>query len=189
MLRVAAQILPLYPMVQSDLVLAGIFLHDMGKTEELSYDMSFSYTDSGQLIGHISKSLLMLHRKIDELAAKGTAIDKKVVDLLGHIIYRTTGNTSSAHPNCPPLLRPLWSTISMIWMPRLVRLCQPLKARPAKRTGPPISLPWRPRYTGSRLNKTGRICELIKNSPRHIIGRYGKTGTENIYRQPDKCPH
>ena len=56
MLRVAVAILPLYPQLQADLVLAGIFLHDMGKTEELAYEMAFSYTDSGQLIGHIVKS-------------------------------------------------------------------------------------------------------------------------------------
>ena len=35
MLKVAVAILPLYPQVQGDLVLAGIFLHDMGKIEEV----------------------------------------------------------------------------------------------------------------------------------------------------------
>ena len=59
MLKIAVKILPLYPDVQADLVLAGIFLHDMGKTEELCYDIAFSYTDSGQLIGHVVKSFLM----------------------------------------------------------------------------------------------------------------------------------
>lgn len=68
MLRVAVAILPFYPQVQADLVLAGVFLHDMGKTEELSYDMAFSYTDSGQLIGHITQSLLMMSKKADAMA-------------------------------------------------------------------------------------------------------------------------
>jgi len=27
--------------VQADLVMAGVFLHDIGKTEELSYEMAF----------------------------------------------------------------------------------------------------------------------------------------------------
>ncbi len=67
MLRVASAILPLYPEVQADLVLAGIFIHDMGKTEELTYDTAFSYTDSGQLIGHITKTIIMLHKKVQEL--------------------------------------------------------------------------------------------------------------------------
>ncbi len=86
MLRVARSILPLYPQIQADLVLAGVFLHDMGKTEELSYDMAFSYTDSGQLIGHISKSLLMIHRKAEALRAAGTKIDPEILDSIGFTI-------------------------------------------------------------------------------------------------------
>jgi len=101
MLRVAAAILPLYPNVQSDLVLAGIFLHDMGKTMELSYDMAFSYTDSGQLLGHITQSLLMLHKKADELAAKGQAIEKDILDNLGHIILSHHGKYEFGSPKLP----------------------------------------------------------------------------------------
>jgi len=101
MLRVAAAILPLYPNVQVDLVLAGIFLHDIGKTEELSYDMAFSYTDSGQLIGHIVKSLLMINQKADTLRAKGTQIDQSVLDALGHIILSHHGEYEFGSPKLP----------------------------------------------------------------------------------------
>ncbi len=101
MLQVAKAILPLYPRVQADLVLAGIFLHDMGKTEELAYDMAFSYTDSGQLIGHISKSLLMLHRKAESLRAAGTKVDPEVVDTLGHIILSHHGEYEFGSPKLP----------------------------------------------------------------------------------------
>jgi 3'-5' exoribonuclease len=101
MLRVAKTILPLYPQVQADLVLAGIFLHDMGKTEELSYDMAFSYTDSGQLIGHISKSLLMIHRKADALRASGTAISPEVLDAISHIILSHHGAYEFGSPKLP----------------------------------------------------------------------------------------
>ena len=31
----------------------GAFLHDLGKIEELSYDHGLSYSDEGQLIGHL----------------------------------------------------------------------------------------------------------------------------------------
>ncbi len=94
MLRVAKTILPLYPQVQADLVLAGVFLHDMGKTEELAYDMAFSYTDSGQLIGHISKSLLMIYRKADALRSAGHR------DQSGG-----AGRARSHHPRAPRGLR------------------------------------------------------------------------------------
>lgn len=101
MLRVAAAILPLYPDVQADMVLAGIFLHDIGKTEELSYDMAFSYTDSGQLIGHISKSLVMINQKADTLRSKGTQIDQTVLDTIGHIILSHHGQYEFGSPKLP----------------------------------------------------------------------------------------
>ncbi|MHC4646575.1 MAG: 3'-5' exoribonuclease YhaM family protein [Planctomycetota bacterium] len=101
MLRVAVTILPFYPNVQADLVLAGIFLHDMGKTEELSYDMAFSYTDSGQLLGHISLTLLMVNQKADALAANGTPVDKPILDALGHIILSHHGEYEFGSPKLP----------------------------------------------------------------------------------------
>ena len=101
MLRVAVSILPLYSEVQPDLVLAGVFLHDIGKTEELSYDMAFSYTNSGQLIGHIVKSLLMVNQKVDVLRAKGTQIDQDVLDALSHIILSHHGEYEFGSPKLP----------------------------------------------------------------------------------------
>ncbi len=101
MLCVAQAILPLYPHVQSDLVFAGIFLHDMGKTEELSYDMAFAYTDSGQLIGHITKTMLMIHKKADTLRSQGTDISAEVMDALGHIILAHHGQLEFGSPKLP----------------------------------------------------------------------------------------
>ncbi|MHC4194420.1 MAG: 3'-5' exoribonuclease YhaM family protein [Planctomycetota bacterium] len=101
MLKVAEAVLPFYPDVQRDLVLAGIFIHDMGKTEELSYDIAFSYTDSGQLIGHVTKSLLMFHKKVNSLAAKGTSIDREIIDTLGHIILSHHGEYEFGSPKLP----------------------------------------------------------------------------------------
>ena len=101
MLRVAVAILPLYPDVQPDLVLAGIFLHDIGKTEELAYDMAFSYTDSGQLIGHISKSLLMINQKADSLRSGGTQIEQAILDAIGHIILSHHGAYEFGSPKLP----------------------------------------------------------------------------------------
>jgi 3'-5' exoribonuclease len=103
MLRVAVAILPLYPNVQADLVLTGIFLHDIGKTEELTYDMAFTYTDSGQLIGHIVKSVLMVNQKVDALRAGGTQIEQEIVDSLGHIIISHHGEYEFGSPKLPAM--------------------------------------------------------------------------------------
>ena len=104
MLRVAQSIMPLYPQVQSDLVLAGIFLHDIGKTEELSYDIAFTYTDSGQLIGHISKSLLMIYQKAEALRAGGMQMDPEVLDAIGHIVLSHHGKYEFGSPKLPATL-------------------------------------------------------------------------------------
>ena len=54
-----------YSEMNRDLVLAGVFLHDLGKTAELSYDRSFGYTDEGNLLGHISMEAQWIQRVID----------------------------------------------------------------------------------------------------------------------------
>ncbi|HUW19931.1 MAG TPA: HD domain-containing protein [Sedimentisphaerales bacterium] len=101
MLRVAAAILPFYPNVQADLVLAGVFLHDIGKTRELSYDMAFSYTDSGQLLGHIVQSLLLVNNKTEALGTKGIKIEQTIMDALGHIILSHHGEYEFGSPKLP----------------------------------------------------------------------------------------
>ena len=103
MLRVAVAVLPCYPDVQADLVLAGILLHDIGKTEELAYDIAFSYTDSGQLIGHIVKSVLMINEKAAALRARGTQINPELQDALTHIILSHHGEYEFGSPKLPAM--------------------------------------------------------------------------------------
>jgi 3'-5' exoribonuclease len=101
MLGVAEAVFGFYPEVNRDLVLAGIFIHDMGKTDELCYDMAFSYTDSGQLIGHISKGFVMLGEKAESLKSKGVEIDEVILDSLGHIIVSHHGQYEFGSPKLP----------------------------------------------------------------------------------------
>jgi len=101
MLRVALSVLPLYPQVQADMVLTGILLHDIGKTEELACDIAFNYTDAGQLVGHIGQALLMLNRKADALAAEGKPVDQRILDGLGHIILAHHGQYEFGSPKLP----------------------------------------------------------------------------------------
>lgn len=101
MLRVADKILPLYPQVQADLVLAGIFLHDLAKTDELTYSLAFSYSDTGQLIGHIVEGAIMLDQKADMLLDRGVQIDRAIVDNLMHIIIAHHGKYEFGSPKLP----------------------------------------------------------------------------------------
>jgi 3'-5' exoribonuclease len=68
LLDVADRILPLYPELDRDLLLMGIFLHDVGKVRELGYERVFSYTDEGQLIGHLVLGVEMLTEKAARVA-------------------------------------------------------------------------------------------------------------------------
>src|SRR4051794_37087648 len=66
LLNVADKVVGFYPELDRDLLLTGIFLHDIGKVDELSYERAFSYTDEGQLIGHLVMGVEMLRRKVEQ---------------------------------------------------------------------------------------------------------------------------
>lgn len=92
LLRLADRICPLYPQINRDIVLIGLFLHDLGKTRELMWDRSFAYTDRGELIGHIVEGAIMLHDKVDMLRReKGVRLPKYAAMVLQHIILSHHG--------------------------------------------------------------------------------------------------
>ncbi|GAB4544267.1 MAG: OB-fold nucleic acid binding domain-containing protein [Phycisphaerales bacterium] len=85
--HLAALICPRYPKINRDLVLVGLFLHDLGKTRELSWDGAFGYTDRGELVGHIVEGAIMLHDKAQQLMVeKGVRLPGQTLTVLQHII-------------------------------------------------------------------------------------------------------
>ena len=66
LMRLADAILPQYhqasgePKLNRDLVLMGLFLHDLAKTTELSWKKGFQYTTEGNLVGHIARGAMWL---------------------------------------------------------------------------------------------------------------------------------
>jgi 3'-5' exoribonuclease len=65
-LETARRIADLYPKIDLNLLLAGIFLHDIGKIRELGYESTFIYTDEGQLLGHLLIGVEILNEKVAE---------------------------------------------------------------------------------------------------------------------------
>ncbi len=65
-METARRIADLYPKIDLNLLLAGIFLHDIGKIRELGYEASFIYTDEGQLLGHLMIGVEILNEKVAE---------------------------------------------------------------------------------------------------------------------------
>lgn len=91
-----------YPNVDRDLLLTGVFLHDIGKIHEISYGRSFTYTTRGQLLGHMIIELEMLHAKIlivGQQMSSPFPEDLKV--LLEHLIISHHGQYEFGSPKLP----------------------------------------------------------------------------------------
>lgn len=92
LLNLANVICPLYPKINRDVVLIGLFLHDLGKTREISFDGAFAYTDRGELIGHIVDGAIMLHDKAQQaMRTSGARFPKHAITVLQHIIISHHG--------------------------------------------------------------------------------------------------
>ncbi len=93
-MRAADMLARLYPQLNRELCVFGIFLHDLAKTWELSYETAFDYTDGGRLIGHIVKSAMWVEDKARHAEANGVPIPRDVIDVLQHIILSHHGELS-----------------------------------------------------------------------------------------------
>src|SRR5256714_2940059 len=102
-MQVADAVIPFYPGLNRDMVVAGIFLHDIAKTWELCYDCAFGYTDGGQLVGHIVKSAIWVEHKAREAERLlgGEKIPQELVDVLQHIILSHHGEVADGFGSAP----------------------------------------------------------------------------------------
>ncbi len=92
LLELAELMLPLYPELNRDIVLTGLFLHDLAKARELQFDSAFSYTDEGQLLGHLVMGSLWLQRKADQAREKyGEMPPRDALLVLHHILISHHG--------------------------------------------------------------------------------------------------
>lgn len=87
LMQLADVICPIYPKINRDIVMMGLFIHDLGKTRELYYDRGFGYTDRGELIGHLVEGAIMLHDKAQQMMLeKGVRMPAGALTILQHII-------------------------------------------------------------------------------------------------------
>jgi 3'-5' exoribonuclease len=100
--RAADALLPLYPELNGDLVLASAFLHDLAKCVELSGGVSLHYTDRGQLVGHIAIGCMWIQDKARLVAEEiGEAFPQRVIDVLQHILLAHHGVHEYGSPKLP----------------------------------------------------------------------------------------
>ena len=90
-----------YSVLNRDLMLAGAMLHDIGKLEELLFEGELSYSDAGQLLGHLVQGVQMLDAKVRKLLEGGFAVDQAIVLRLQHIIVSHHGYLEHGSPKVP----------------------------------------------------------------------------------------
>ena len=86
--------------INRDLLISGAMMHYFGKTEELSVDASFNYTDKGKLIGHIAISAMI----INETTKKLPGFPEELKNNLLHIVLSHQGKLEFASPVVPKTL-------------------------------------------------------------------------------------
>jgi 3'-5' exoribonuclease len=105
LMEVCQRVAPLYPALDGGLLLMGAFLHDIGKVHELGYDRGFSYTDEGQLIGHLVMAVGMLEAKVRQAEQlSGEPFPADTLLRLKHIIVSHHGEYEFGSPKLPMTL-------------------------------------------------------------------------------------
>ena len=105
LLHLANTVAPRYPAVDRDLLLVGVLLHDIGKTLELESERGFSYTDAGQLLGHVLLGLELVDEKIRAVEDRtGEAFDAEKAVRIKHMIASHHGEYADGAPPLPMTL-------------------------------------------------------------------------------------
>ena len=86
-----------YPLLDRDLLLTGVILHDIGKVRELSWVSGFEYTIEGSLLGHIHIGSVLVERAMDKLPD----FPPKLKTLVLHMILSHHGKLEFGSPKLP----------------------------------------------------------------------------------------
>ncbi len=102
LMKLADGMLPNYPRLNRDIVLLSLFIHDMGKVEELRWDRGFEYTREGNLIGHIARGAMWLEdrAKIAE-ATLGGPLPDGFLTVMQHIVLSHHGQLEHGAAKLP----------------------------------------------------------------------------------------
>jgi 3'-5' exoribonuclease len=97
LLTLADRVAPHYPILDRDLLLTGVILHDIGKVRELSWEIGFEYTVEGTLLGHIQMGMALVEKTIDSLPN----FPPKLKTLILHMILSHHGKLEFGSPKLP----------------------------------------------------------------------------------------
>ena len=97
LLKLADRVAPHYPVLHRDLLLTGVILHDIGKVQELNWDIGFDYTVEGHLLGHIQMGVSLVERAMDSLPG----FPERLRTLVVHMILSHHGKLEFGSPKLP----------------------------------------------------------------------------------------
>jgi len=105
LLRLADLVAPLYRALDRDLLLVGVLVHDIGKVRELESLQGFSYTDEGQLLGHVLLGLEIVDAKIRAIESRtGRPFAPEAAIRVKHMIASHHGQYEFGSPKLPMTL-------------------------------------------------------------------------------------
>ena len=102
LMELSVLVAPRYEGLDSDLLLMGAFLHDVGKVLELTYEPDLGYSDSGQLLGHLIQGISILDEKIRETEKMANEeFPLELANRLRHMIVSHHGQYEYGSPKLP----------------------------------------------------------------------------------------
>jgi len=97
LLGLAERVAVHYPMLDRDLLVTGVILHDIGKIRELDWETGFDYTVEGVLLGHIQMGVDLVEKTIATLPD----FPDRLRTLVLHMILSHHGKLEFGSPKLP----------------------------------------------------------------------------------------
>jgi 3'-5' exoribonuclease len=97
LLGLAERVAEHYPLLDRDLLVTGVILHDIGKIYELTWQAGFDYTVEGILLGHIQMGVDLVEKKIAALPDFPPRLRTVVL----HLILSHHGKLEFGSPKLP----------------------------------------------------------------------------------------
>jgi 3'-5' exoribonuclease len=101
-MKLAHRLADQYPQIDRDLLVAGAFLHDLGKVRELAGDRNAEYTDEGKLVGHLVMAAQWIHDK-----ARRVGMPRELEHHVVHLVLAHHGKLEYGSPKVPQTLEAL----------------------------------------------------------------------------------
>lgn len=98
--QMAVKVSEHYPDLDRDLLLSGAILHDIGKIEELTFELNIDYSNKGRLLGHIVLGVMMVEDKLNSLKDFPAELALR----LKHLILSHHGEFEFGSPKRPKFL-------------------------------------------------------------------------------------